>query len=272
MNVEWFLELLVKELEQNDELKNYYKLIDSKSFFLFRKAYIEQRLNFVFKTTGKGNLEIWDVGCGYATSAILLTLIGHKVRGSTLEFYYDKIQKRLEYWSKYGDLSKLTFKYENIFDIEIATEKYDAILVQDTLHHIEPIHDALRIFHNALKKDGRIISSEENGRNFFCAAKHFKERGFKRIIEIYDEKLNKKLFFGNENTRSFSKWEKIFTDNNFIIDEESVEFIRFFPPFVFKEYNYRNILNAEQRIWRKNCLLREYLFFGINFVARKQAI
>src|SRR4030042_5694772 len=167
MTVEEFLDLFVKELEENSGLRDYYQLIDKDRFFLFRKAYLHQRLAYVEKHVQKAAASIWDVGCGYANASILLALNGHKVTGSTLEYYYDQLQRRLDFWSKYGDLGDLELRYENIFDARLSPCRYDYILAQDTLHHLEPLHEAMSLFKSALKADGKIIVSEENGSNLY---------------------------------------------------------------------------------------------------------
>ena len=156
MSVEEFLELFIKELEVNTDLREYYRLINNKGRFLWRKAYLEQRLNYVHRHLAPPSGTIWDVGCGYATTAIFLTLNGYKVEGNTLEFYYDKIQNRLDYWSRFGNLDNLTVEYANLFDMPVKENFYDAIIAQDTLHHLEPIRDALQIFSKSLKPAGRI--------------------------------------------------------------------------------------------------------------------
>ena len=267
MSINEFLELFVRELELNRELSDYYRLLKAKSSFLFRKAYIEQRLRYVDKLINKKGYVIWDAGCGYATTSIFLSINGYKVEGTTLEFYYDKIRKRLDYWSRFGNIDTLSIRYENLFDNSLKPDSFDAIVLQDTLHHLEPISDAVDIFSKALKDDGKIIVSEENGNNIICNIKHFRERGFNRITAVYDEKLGKKIMFGNENTRSLKSWKKIFSKANFTIDNSLTEYIRLFPPGLFNDTDYYNLLEKEQRIWRKNRLLREFFFFGINFTA-----
>src|SRR4030043_2441277 len=116
MNVEEFLDLFIRELEYNKSLRNYYRLIDSSMSFHFRKAYLHQRLSFVDRYVTRTNASVWDIGCGYASTAIFLTLKGHKVSGTTLEYYYDQIQQRLEYWNKMGNLDKLNIEYQDLFD------------------------------------------------------------------------------------------------------------------------------------------------------------
>jgi len=269
MTVEEFLDLFVKELEENSGLRDYFQLIDRERLFLFRKSYLQQRLAFVDKHVQKSGAGIWDVGCGYANASIFLALNGHKVVGSTLEYYYDQLQNRLAFWSKYGNLSALDLRYEDIFDARPAPGSYDYILAQDTLHHLEPLHEALILFKSVLKADGKIIISEENGSNLYCRMKHFRERGFKRIIKTWDERLGKYLWFGNENTRSYAVWKKEFRNADLEVFPEETEFIRFYPPGFFKTDNYRELVEKEQRLWRKVPLLKDYFFFGINYTAGK---
>jgi acetylornithine/succinyldiaminopimelate/putrescine aminotransferase len=125
----------------------------------------------------------------------------------------------------------------------------------------------MTLFKSALKEDGRIIVSEENGSNLYCSLKHFRERGFNRIIKTYDEKLGKTILFGNENTRSYAVWKKVFDRAGLQIVQEDTEFIRFFPPLLYHTQNYRSVMEREQKLWRKIPLLKDFFFFGINFTA-----
>jgi SAM-dependent methyltransferase len=279
MDVTRFFELFLGELEQNKELHTYYRLLDNPRRLLFRKSYLEQRLRYVHFHLGKPGKKIWDVGCGYGTTAIFAVLNGHSVLGSTLEFYYDHIQRRLEYWSRYGDLSGLQIAYQNIFDrpIErqsmdrpVERQSMDVVLVQDTLHHLEPIYPACRILCDALNPGGRLIVSEENGNNPFIRAKNFATRGFKRVGTYYDERLNKSIPFGNENARSLKAWKKILTHTGFTVVDPETRFVRLFPPFVFDPDNYMHMMERENTIGQHDNLVNNYLFFGINFTAIKR--
>src|SRR5688500_1089112 len=116
MTVEKFFELFLKELEQNPNLRSYYKFLNSPSSFEFRKAYFCQRLQYILDNMGDRSQAIWDCGCGYGTTDIFLALNGYKVFGSTLEFYYREIPPRLEYWKQHGYTGGFTFEYENLFD------------------------------------------------------------------------------------------------------------------------------------------------------------
>jgi len=270
MNVEEFLDLFIRELESNKSLRNYYRLIDSSSSFHFRKAYLQQRLSYVDQRVTKAGAAIWDIGCGYANTAIYLTLKGHKVTGTTLEYYYDQIQHRMEYWSRFGNLDKLNIAYQDLFDTTFPAGSFDNIITQDTLHHLEPIEKALHFIESALVKTGLLIVSEENGRNLFIRSKNFLKRGNKRIIEYHDPKLNKSLLLGNENVRSYEDWKNALNKAGLTIDDGHTEFIRLYPPFLIRSGNYFDRIKQEQECWKKNAWLKDYFFFGINFIARKQ--
>ena len=270
MNVEEFLDLFIRELESNKSLRNYYRLIDSSSSFHFRKAYLQQRLSYVDRHITKSGAAIWDIGCGYANTAIYLTLKGHKVTGTTLEYYYDQIQQRMEYWSRFGNLDKLNIAYQDLFDTTFPAGSFDYIITQDTLHHLEPIDKALRFIKSALSKTGQLIVSEENGRNLFIRSKNFLKRGNKKIIEYHDPKLNKSLLLGNENVRSYEDWKNELNKAGLTIDDRHTEFIRLYPPFLIRSGNYLNRIKQEQECWKKKAWLKDYFFFGINFIAKKQ--
>jgi 2-polyprenyl-3-methyl-5-hydroxy-6-metoxy-1,4-benzoquinol methylase len=269
MRSDRFFELFIKELETHLELQHYYKFLTNKNSFLFRKAYYQKRLEYIEKQITKKDSLIWDCGCGYGTTAIFLALNGYNVYGNTVEYYYDITSKRLEYWKKYGKLENLEIEYRNLFDPPYKSNTYDYVIVQDVLHHLEPNKEALDIICDSLNKNGIIISCEENGNNIINRLKLYLRRGNRRIIDIYDEKLKKHIKLGNENIQSLRSWKTKFQNSNLEILNDHVEYIRLFPPFCFNRNNYKKLLLKEDKIWRKNKLLREYLYFGINFKAKK---
>ncbi len=269
MDVENFFELFLKELEQHPALRTYYKFLESKSGFDFRKAYFCQRLQYISDQIKNKNSKIWDIGCGYGTTDIFLAMNGFATYGSTLEFYFKEIPQRLNYWKQFGDVALFKTGYENLFDMEQTPENCDYIILQDTLHHLEPIDKALEICSNSLKSNGKLIAVEENGSNVVQSLKLYLQRGNKRIIEIYDDTLKKNIIIGNENIRSLKQWEHEFSAKGLKIDKEHLQYIRLYPPSVFGWMKYDNTLQSEQRIWKSNSFLKEYFFFGINFTASK---
>lgn len=270
-SVDDFFELFLQELREYNFSGTYYKILDNPKLYEFRKAYFVQRLNYIWNEVQQVSPEnpILDIGCGYATTALFLVLNGYTVKGLTLEFYFQHIAKRKEFWSRHGDVSRLSISYENLFDSPPAAESFQTIIVQDTLHHLEPISDALKIINQALTKTGKIIVVEENGNNIIQRAKLFLQRGNKRIIQIYDDTLQKNILLGNENIRSLSTWEKEFLKQQLEIIPESVQYIRYYLPKKFSDKKWQEVVNQEQKIWKENKFLRDYFFFGLNFTAKK---
>ncbi|KAA9340979.1 class I SAM-dependent methyltransferase [Adhaeribacter soli] len=269
MTVAEFFDLFLEELQQTPSLQNYYKFLGTPSSFEFRKSYFCQRLQYIADNITDRNEAIWDCGCGFGTTALFLAMNGFKVHGTTLEFYYKEIEGRKKYWDKFGDTSLFTADYENLFDAPVKPAAYDAIIIQDTLHHLEPLQDALRIFNQTLTPNGRLVIVEENGNNIIQNLKLYKQRGNKRIIEIYDERLQKNILIGNENIRSLSSWKKELSQAGFHIPADSVQYVRLYLPFFFKNGNTEELLKKEQQLWRKNGFLRENFFFGLNYTATK---
>ncbi|MCF8243998.1 MAG: class I SAM-dependent methyltransferase [Saprospiraceae bacterium] len=281
MTVEQFFELFLEELKTRDKLREYYKFHDDPNKLAFRKAYFCQRLQYVLdqvqaaahaltlSPSPSHALSIWDCGCGYATTQIFLALNGIPSRGTTLEFYFNEIPSRLEFWSKYGDMSLVKASYEDVFSTQINENSEDLIIVQDTLHHLEPLQNSLAIFHKTLRPGGKLIAIEENGNNLIQRIKLYKQRGNNRIIDYYDEGLGRTVTMGNENIRPYPVWRSEFIKAGFEMEEDKLSYVRLFPPNVFQRKQPDNVVRREQELWQRYGLLREYFFFGVNFVARK---
>ncbi len=271
MQKEVFFEHLCEELRQNRGLYPYYKLTDgSLARQQFRKAYFIQRLEYLDRHVDlTGQPKIWDCGCGYGTTGFYFAMKGQPVFGTTLEYYPEQWEARRKFWSQYGDTSLLTCTYANLFDQNIEENSFDYIILQDTLHHIEPLDDALAIFYKALKPNGKLVLIEENGGCLVKSAMLFAQRGNKRVISVYDETLQKEVLMGNENIRPEKVWRKHFDKAGFHLDEESLQYIRFLPSCCFNAKNVEKNLAKEQRLWRKSAFLREKAFWGINMVFGK---
>jgi SAM-dependent methyltransferase len=264
MTINTFFELFLKELQEIPAMQRYYKFLNDKTSFEFRKAYFLQRLYYISDQIKDKNASIWDCGCGYGTTALFLAMNGLRVYGTTLEFYFDEIEKRKNYWKKYGNVDLFEVDYANVFDDKFNNNTFDYIILQDTLHHIEPLQDALKIFHSVLKPSGQLLVAEENGNNIFTNLKLFKQRGNKRIIMIWDERLQKNILLGNENVRSWKKWKYEFERTGFSTENAKLEYIRFYYPFFYKNQLSFEMI-AKENILQKKHWLREYFFFGMNF-------
>ncbi len=272
MTTEEFFELFLLELKSRPEMQGYYKFLNDPSSFEFRKNYFLKRLDYVGKNVLSSPGKLWDCGCGYGTQCLFLAMNGIESVGSTLEFYFEAIQKRKEYWSQYGDVSKFEVRYENIFENYPAPESMDYVLVGDTLHHLEPIAEALRIIKSTLRSTGKIIIIEENGENLAQRMILYARRGNKRIIEMHDEKLNKKYLIGNENIRGLAQWESLFHEAGLTLNRDSAEYVRlFYPPF-YKILSGEKLSHLEDKLYKSSSILKKYFYFGMNFTAGKGTI
>lgn len=276
MNPNEFLELFENEIIYNinnnlPELSMYYKFAKKDGLYVWRKNYLLQRLEYVYSNIvlrAEENMNVWDVGCGYGTTCIFLALNGIKSIGTTLENYHKVIPNRKQYWQNYGNMELFEVRVENIYEAEYLDNHFDYILVQDTLHHLEPIDQALQILRKVLKSDGKIIVVDDNGNNIMQRIKLFLYRGNKRVINFYDVNLKKHILFGNENVRSLKQWHKIFDGSGLNIS--GVEYIRFFPPYFVSEKNSLKLTKLENIIWRKSKIIKECFYWGLNFTANKQ--
>lgn len=270
MTPERFFELFLKELEGRSDMYHYYKFLEDKSKLDFRRNYYLERLRYVAGKIADPNKKIWDCGCGYGTTCLFLAMNGISTHGTTLEFYTENLNSRYTYWSQYGDAKLFTCSYENLFDQAPAPESYDQIIIQDTLHHLEPINDALTIFYQSLKPNGQLVIIEENGKNIIQSLKLYRRRGSKRIIKIWDEKLQKEILLGNENIRSMEKWKGLLTGNGFEVPENKIQYVRYYLPFHYNDKNAESLLLKEKELQQKSHFRKEYFFFGLNFVAEKR--
>jgi 2-polyprenyl-3-methyl-5-hydroxy-6-metoxy-1,4-benzoquinol methylase len=267
MNTERFFELFFKELQANKNLYPYYKLTEGKlNHQAFRKSYFLKRLSFIDKNIDKTKAnKIFDCGCGYGTTAIFLAMQGISTYGVTLEFYYKELENRRKYWGEYGDTSLFECKYDNLFDLKLPENSFDYIILQDTLHHLEPVKDSLELFYKLLKPKGKIILVEVNGNCLPETFKFFLQRGNKRVIEYYDEVLGKSLQMGNENIRSQKAWKKLFEASGFHANEDKTEYIRLFPPFFYNSSNSSKLIQRESSLAKSYPMLREYFFFWFKY-------
>ncbi len=270
MTPEQFFDIFLEELRSLPELSAYYKYHSSVKDFEFRKSYFLQRLRYVDRhvEAHARQLEdppaIWDLGCGYGTTCLYLAMNGYLTYGSTLEFYYDFLPRRREFWAQHGDSSLFAASYEDIYDVPPPAGTYDCVIVQDTLHHLEPIADALQIIKCAMRPGAIAICIEENGENLVQRLKLYRQRGAERVITYWDESLGKKVTMGNENIRGIGTWRRLFADSGMRVDPSATEYIRLLPPVVYGDSPGAHIAEREQAV--KSKFLRKYFFFGINFV------
>lgn len=266
MRAEAFYELLLTELESHPTLKGYYRFLNDPSRQAFRSAYYLQRLQYIERQLPRVGDYVWDCGCGYGTTNLFLAMNGIRSFGNTLEYYYAEIGQRRAYWSQHGNTDLFECVYANTYDLDLAPDTFSAIIVQDTLHHLEPLHDALILFNQVLQPGGIVVAIEENGSNVIQQLKLFRQRGFTKVVEIDDATLGKKILMGNENIRSVRQWRKTFSAAGFKWQPDSLEFVRILPASAFRNNSLDSVISREQQLISRYPLLRKFLAFGINFI------
>lgn len=270
MTPEMFWELFLDELcnKESTPMHSYYKFAKKDISFEFRKLYFLKRLNYVYKNiVGSDNI-VWDCGCGYGTTGLFLAMNGIRTIGYTIEpVFYNLIFDRFNYWRQFGPVELFTVEYRNIFYDPPAPSFADIIIVQDTLHHLEPLSDALSILKNALKANGRIIVIEENGANPIQQSLLYWRRGHNKVRIYYDDVLGREVVVGDENIRNIKQWSSYFNSAGLDLELNSLEYIRFFPPFVYSLVKSETVNTIENFLVRKLSLVN-VLFFGMNFIAR----
>ena len=106
--------------------------------------------------------------------------------------------------------------------------------------------------------------------NLIQTAKLFLQRGNRRVIELYDEKLQKPILLGNENIRSEKAWARALTRAGFEMKGNDLKYIRFYLPVAARRFaDAEALVAAENKL--TSPLLKWFFFFGINFVAVRPA-
>jgi SAM-dependent methyltransferase len=272
METHTFFQLLCQEIRENPNLYPYYKLNQGgESRRIWRKAYYMQRLEYINSYIDRtiSHPQILDCGCGYGSTCLFLAMNGISTRGTTLEYYIDQIETRKKYWNQFGDSQLFFYEYENLFDNPPMPESLDYIILQDTLHHIEPVEEGLNLLYRGLKKGGKLILVEINGACLLQSFIFFLKRGNHRVREIYDEKLGKKILLGDENFRSEKQWQILFSRAGFFLSSDSVKYIRYLLPFSFTASNEQEKIKKEKTIAARFPLLKKYAYFGLNMMFSK---
>ena len=249
-----FLDLFLEEIDYykknviNEDIigfKKYYNNFlnssQSKRQFFFNR-YIKRLYPFVnlifnFKN---GTPKIIDAGCGFGTESIILAYLGAEVIGFDLRTQRIEFAKRRVkfYESKLETPLKVTFKNVNIFS-EFATvqKQFDFILAFESISHIDPAEDFLKLSHRILKKSGIIVISETNPLNPFAFLHFFKEHiKYGRQTTMIDPNTKKQISYAIEREFRINKLCNLLKIYGFTISNMYpigfVSGIKFIPNFI----------------------------------------
>jgi len=258
-----FIDKIKKELsfpsisEKNHQtLKKYYSGWDG-SFPLTKQYYYIERLTPVVDLIRKGKIKkILDIGSGCGTESIFFSSLGCRVLGIDLseerincakerKLYYEKILNR--------NLD-LSFETGSLFDIS-NPEKFDAIWLLETIHHIEPPLEALKLSYDLLNEGGYIIISDPNSLNLLVQTKLFLKRGLAFHKKVLNPKTGEMVAYGDENIFSACKIKRMLKAAG--LGPIKISYQGFLPPNNFIEDNFKKFKLFED-LFKKTPVLQNF--------------
>ncbi|MRS11729.1 MAG: class I SAM-dependent methyltransferase [Actinobacteria bacterium] len=165
---------------------------------------------------------VLDVGCGFGSDSLLLSLLGCKVTGVDGSEAMAKVAAhRHEMWRPFlGEgVPRATFLFGRLEDLDaLVPGSFDGAFTSECLHHCEPVENALLAIRSLVRDGARVLVLESNGR---CLAntvmlKRLRQQGGKRrVLGIVDGRYR---LYGNENIRGPRMWRRLFRDCGFRVN------------------------------------------------------
>lgn len=163
--------------EENRIFRKYYGALRNKfRRYLYKNLY-HSRLRYITSLLlSLRNTDILDAGCGLGSESLLFSSLGANVLGVDLNEVRLKVAKKRKLF--YRDLmkGKLEFVLGNVFEV-IKKQKFDIVWMNESISHIHPAEDFLRLAHEQLNPGGRVIISEGNGGNPYILLKRILKTG-----------------------------------------------------------------------------------------------
>lgn len=262
-----------KEIYSQSLTHYYRKLIRaSESVLRFRAVFFAMRLQPVltyvsqFVDTHHRAPNILDLGCRFGLETILIGRSGACVHGidpernaileaAVLKTHYEK-QERVE----------LDVRYEkaNLFSFN-PPETYDAIYSSATMHHIEPMGQAMPLVAKLIKPGGYFFLSDENGLSPAQQLIVQKRIGWMRSRKLWltDSETGQPFLYGNENIRPPFRWAHLMKQAG--LQPVSLKYCRFLPPI---DWSVERLVKFE-RVCRNIPLITQLNAIGFLMIARQ---
>lgn len=220
-----------------DYLRQYYSGYTAKTTWVrFRALFFAMRLQPVlsyieqFQQENRRPPSILDLGCGFGREAILLGLYGAQVHGVDVSpekiELAGKIKQNIE--GKQRTSLDVNFGVANLFRFA-PSQAYDAVYSSATLHHIEPVSDAIQTIASLVAPNGYFFLSDENG---YSPVQQFhvqKKIGFakpRKYLKV-DSETGESFRYGNENIRPPFLWARHMRKAH--LTPISIKYCRFLP-------------------------------------------
>ena len=147
-------------MNQNKKLKQFYNKVylkgEKKHFTTYRESTPTSEVKEVLKQISWKSKKVLDVGCGTGFFAYNVAKKGGKVLG-------------IDYSGKAIAIAKSHYSYPNLefrnMDVSKIKEKFDVIVSNGTLEHMDDPLKTLKLFRQHLNPKGRIIITSPNWTN-----------------------------------------------------------------------------------------------------------
>lgn len=185
----------------------------------------------VFQQTHNRPPQILDVGCGFGLESALLAYSGAQVQG--IDGSETKIEgaKKLQvaYEKTYARQLNLIYQVSNLFQFR-PDQQFDVVYSSATLHHIEPISEAVQALADFITPGGMFFLSDENGYSPLqqVAVQHRIGWAKPRKYWRTDPETGEKFLYGNENIRAAFQWIRHIRKAG--MQPETIKYCRFLPP------------------------------------------
>lgn len=146
------------------------RLAKSETFHAYEKAVIgserarhtnTKRLNTIRELArGFEGKKILDIGCGFGFRSVGVARSGaSKVIGIDLE--HERIQEAGEYSRQQG-VQNTEFYFMDAASLEFEDEKFDILLADEMIHHLDDLPKVFSEMHRVIKNNGVVVISDHN--------------------------------------------------------------------------------------------------------------
>lgn len=221
----------VRAFEQSNELTPYFytyyanwiaeglRLRRTRNAALVRRSVIPGFVDRLRADSGR-HPRVLDVGCGYGSDTLLLTMLGCDVTAIDSAPEQPLVaQHRAAEWRDFLGADSVVPRYETrgIERLDAQPASFDGIFTSECLHHIEPVENPLLAIRGLVRPEGRVLVLESNGA---CLANHLllarlRQGPLRRLME----EDGQYWLYGDENIRTPRTWKRLFRDCGFSLQQ-----------------------------------------------------
>ena len=126
----------------------------------YDKVADQKRLDFIIENVANNVSKsgyVLDVGCGNGIISMALGQLGYQVRG------VDVSEKTIATARQNNTLENVTFETIDAANLTLPANTYDVIVCSEVLEHLDQPSKLLKVLHQAIKDDGKLVVTVPNG-------------------------------------------------------------------------------------------------------------